>query len=83
MKYTAIIKKLNLEQKCALLSGDTVFTTRAYPKAGFVAKVGIGNYTHHFFFRHGEVVVGTGHAFLLFYVPGAAACSGGQQPVFY
>ena len=48
----------------------------------FVAKVGIGNYTHHFFFRHGEVVVGTGHAFLLFYVPGAAACSGGSSPFF-
>ena len=37
MKYTAIIKKLNLEQKCALLSGDTVFTTRAYQKAGVPA----------------------------------------------
>ena len=37
MKYTAIIKKLNLEQKCALLSGDTVFTTRAYQKAGIPA----------------------------------------------
>ena len=37
MKYTAIIKKLNLEQKCALLSGDTVFTTRGYQKAGVPA----------------------------------------------
>ena len=37
MKYTAIIKKLNLEQKCALLSGDTVFTTRGYQKAGIPA----------------------------------------------
>jgi len=34
MKHANIIEKLNLEQKCALLSGDTVFTTRAYPKAG-------------------------------------------------
>ena len=30
MKHTDIITKLNLEQKCALLSGDTVFTTRGY-----------------------------------------------------
>ena len=34
MKHTAIITKLNLEQKCALLSGDTVFTTRGYKNAG-------------------------------------------------
>ena len=34
MKNASIIQKLNLEQKCALLSGDTVFTTRAYQKAG-------------------------------------------------
>ena len=34
MKHANIIEKLNLEQKCALLSGDTVFTTRALPKAG-------------------------------------------------
>ena len=32
MKYTATIKKLNLEQKCALLSGATTFGTRALPK---------------------------------------------------
>ena len=37
MKYANIIQKLNLEQKCALLSGDTVFTTRAYQKAGIPA----------------------------------------------
>lgn len=34
MKRTDIITKLNLEQKCALLSGDTVFTTRGYKNAG-------------------------------------------------
>ena len=34
MKHTDIIIKLNLEQKCALLSGDTVFTTRGYKNAG-------------------------------------------------
>ena len=34
MKHTDIIIKLNLEQKCALLSGDTVFTTRSYKNAG-------------------------------------------------
>lgn len=34
MKHADVIAKLNLEQKCALLSGDTVFTTRAYQKAG-------------------------------------------------
>ena len=34
MKHTDIITKLNLEQKCALLSGDTVFTTRSYKNAG-------------------------------------------------
>ena len=28
MKHADIIQKLNLEQKCALLSGETVFTTR-------------------------------------------------------
>ena len=33
MKHTDIITKLNLEQKCALLSGDTVFTTRGYKNA--------------------------------------------------
>ena len=31
MKHTDIIKSLSLEQKCALLSGGTVFTTRALP----------------------------------------------------
>ena len=34
MKHTDIITKLNLEQKCALLSGDTVFTTRGCKNAG-------------------------------------------------
>ena len=34
MKRTDSITKLNLEQKCALLSGDTVFTTRGYKNAG-------------------------------------------------
>ena len=34
MKHSDIITKLNLEQKCALLSGDTVFTTRGYKNAG-------------------------------------------------
>ena len=34
MKHTDIIRKLNLEQKCALLSGETVFTTRALPGKG-------------------------------------------------
>ena len=34
MKHTDIITKLTLEQKCALLSGDTVFTTRGYKNAG-------------------------------------------------
>ena len=34
MKHTDIITKLNLEQKCALLSGDTVFTTRGYKNVG-------------------------------------------------
>ena len=37
MKHTDIITKLNLEQKCALLSGDTVFTTRGYKNAGVPA----------------------------------------------
>ena len=37
MKHTDIITKLNLEQKCALLSGDTVFTTRGYKNAGIPA----------------------------------------------
>ena len=34
MKNAEIIAKLNLEQKCALLSGAGTFTTRGYPKAG-------------------------------------------------
>ena len=34
MKHTDIITKLSLEQKCALLSGDTLFTTRGYKNAG-------------------------------------------------
>ena len=34
MKYADIITKLTLEQKCALLSGETVFTTRGYKNAG-------------------------------------------------
>ncbi len=34
MKHTDIIEKLNLEQKCALLSGGTVFTTRGIPSKG-------------------------------------------------
>ena len=37
MKHADVIAKLNLEQKCALLSGDTVFTTRVYQKAGIPA----------------------------------------------
>ena len=32
MKNASIIQKLNLEQKCALLSGATTFGTRALPK---------------------------------------------------
>ena len=34
MKNAEIIAKLNLEQKCALLSGAGTFTTRGFPKAG-------------------------------------------------
>ena len=34
MRHTDIVTRLNLEQKCALLSGDTVFTTRGYKNAG-------------------------------------------------
>ena len=37
MKHTDIIKSLSLEQKCALLSGGTVFTTRALPGKGIPA----------------------------------------------
>ena len=34
MKHADIIQTLNLEQKCALLSGGTVFDTRALPGKG-------------------------------------------------
>lgn len=34
MKHADIITKLTLEQKCALLSGELVFTTRGYKNAG-------------------------------------------------
>ena len=34
MKHANIITKLTLEQKCALLSGETVFTTCGYKNAG-------------------------------------------------
>ena len=37
MKHTDIINSLSLEQKCALLSGGTVFTTRALPGKGIPA----------------------------------------------
>ena len=37
MKHTDIINSLDLEQKCALLSGSTVFTTRALPGKGVPA----------------------------------------------
>ena len=37
MKNTEIIAKLNLEQKCALLSGAGTFTTRGYQMAGVPA----------------------------------------------
>ena len=37
MKHADIIKTLDLEQKCALLSGGTVFTTRAFPSKGIPA----------------------------------------------
>ena len=37
MRHTKIIAKLNLEQKCALLSGETVFTTRDFPEKGIPA----------------------------------------------
>ena len=37
MKNTEIITKLNLEQKCALLSGAGTFTTRGYQKTGVPA----------------------------------------------
>ena len=37
MKHADIIQKLNLEQKCALLSGGTVFTTRDFAAKGIPA----------------------------------------------
>ena len=37
MKNAELIAKLNLEQKCALLSGAGTFTTRGYQKAGVPA----------------------------------------------
>ena len=37
MKHADIIQTLNLEQKCAPLSGETVFTTRALPGKGIPA----------------------------------------------
>ena len=37
MKHTDIINSLNLEQKCALLSGETVFTTRDFSEKGIPA----------------------------------------------
>ena len=37
MKHTDIIQKLNLEQKCALLSGGGTFSTRAFPSKGIPA----------------------------------------------
>ena len=37
LKHADIIAKLNLEQKCALLSGAGTFTTRGYQKAGVPA----------------------------------------------
>ena len=37
MKHANLIQKLNLEQKCALLSGETVFTTRDFAAKGIPA----------------------------------------------
>ena len=37
MKHMDLIAKLNLEQKCALLSGETVFTTRDFSEKGIPA----------------------------------------------
>ena len=43
MKHTDIINSLDLEQKCALLSGGTVFTTRALPGKGIpLLQTGLG-----------------------------------------
>ena len=38
MKHADIIQTLDLEQKCALLSGGTVFDTRALPGKGIRVK---------------------------------------------
>lgn len=37
MKHQDLINRMTLEEKCALLSGDTAFTTRAYPHHGIPA----------------------------------------------
>ena len=37
MKHENLIAKLDLEQKCALLSGETVFTTRDFSEKGIPA----------------------------------------------
>ena len=37
MKHEQIVRKLTLEQKCALLTGATAFGTRAIPSAGILA----------------------------------------------
>lgn len=37
MEHQDLINRLTLEEKCALLSGDTAFTTRAYPHHGIPA----------------------------------------------
>ena len=37
MGYKELIKQMSLLEKCAILSGDTVFTTRAYPRRNIPA----------------------------------------------
>ena len=37
MRHADLIARMTLEQKCALLSGETEFTTRAYPALGIPA----------------------------------------------
>ena len=37
MQHKELIRQMTLLEKCALLSGDTVFTTRAYSKHGIPA----------------------------------------------
>ena len=37
MQHKELIQQMTLLEKCALLSGDTVFTTRAYSKHGIPA----------------------------------------------